>query len=427
MPKSAAVAPFERAQLPRKLCNVDRLIQAMQQRGLDGIVATQPLNVFYLATFNGIAHKADEPRPYAVLLSRRAPDRPVMVVADYYLATLIGQPSWIEDVRPYRSLMMPMDLPARRTDFDRFVPKHGAGLAWIDRAREAYQFDMSSALRGALKDLGLDRGRVGFDDMGVGLRLKLEGLEVADGYDPLMYARAVKTPEEMKLLERATRLNEEAIRRTVAAWDKGCTWRQLNRAYSLAVAELGGFVHDPGGMVWGHPRGADPAIMLQTGLEDHAVEEGTHVLFDCHGTIDLYCWDGGKTWVVGGQPSAETRRRAAAMAAACETLLGAMKPGAKVSELQAKARAAFRKAGADADSAAIFFHGLGLSHMELEQTLADGRPNGDWALQAGMVVPMHLLLPGGESERFWLEEVAAVGPDGGRPLFSWGPDPLTGG
>ena len=37
------------------------------------------------------------------------------------------------------------------------------------------------------------------------------------------------------------------------------TWRDLNRAYARAVVDLGGFVRDPGGMVWGHPRGADPA------------------------------------------------------------------------------------------------------------------------------------------------------------------------
>jgi len=427
MPKLAAVKPFERATLPKKLCNVDRLVEAMKQRGLDGIVATTPLNVFYLATFNGVAHKGDEPRPYAVLISRHAPEHPVIVVADYYLATLLGQPSWIEDVRPYRSLMMPMDLPAKRTDFDRFMPKHGQGVTWVDRARQAYTFDMGSALRGALKDLKLDKGRVAFDDMGFGLRLGLDGVEVVDGYDPLMYARAVKTPEEMKLLERATQLNEQAIHRTVASWEKGCTWRHLNRAYAMAVTELGGFVHDPSGMVWGHPRGADPAIMLQTGLEDYAVEEGAHVAFDCHGTIDLYCWDGGKTWVVGGELSAGTKLRAKATAAAAETLLAAMKPGVRVSELQVKARAAYRKAGVeDADSAAIFFHGLGLSHMELEQTRADGKPNGDWALEEGMVVPMHMLLPGGDHERFWLEEVAAVGRDGGRALFSWGPAPLTG-
>jgi hypothetical protein len=43
-----------------------------------------------------------------------------------------------------------------------------------------------------------------------------------------------------------------------------------------------------------------------------------------------------------------------------------------------------------------------------------------------MVVPMHLLVPGGERERYWLEEVVVVTPDGGRPLFSWGFGPLIG-
>jgi hypothetical protein len=74
----------------------------------------------------------------------------------------------------------------------------------------------------------------------------------------------------------------------------------------------------------------------------------------------------------------------------------------------------------------IFFHGLGLSHMDLEQATADGRPNTDWVLQDGMVAPVHLLYPGGEHERMWLEEVIAVSEDGGRPLFSWGFEPLTG-
>jgi hypothetical protein len=43
-----------------------------------------------------------------------------------------------------------------------------------------------------------------------------------------------------------------------------------------------------------------------------------------------------------------------------------------------------------------------------------------------MVVPVHLLYSGGEYERFWLEEVVAIGPDRGRPLFSWEFGPLTG-
>jgi Xaa-Pro aminopeptidase len=242
-----------------------------------------------------------------------------------------------------------------------------------------------------------------------------------------MYARAVKSGTELRLLERATQLNEAAIGRSIAAWKKGCTWRELGHAYARAAVDLGGFVRDPGAMVWSHPKGADAAITLQTGHEDGEIASGTHVMFDCHGTLDLYCWDGGKTWVASGEPTATGKRNADATASVAEALLEAMRPGARVSALQAHARAVYRKAGVPDSAGPIsFFHGLGLSHMDLEQRSADGRPNGDWALERGMVVPLHLLVPGGERERYWLEEVVVVTEGGGRPLFSWGFGPLAG-
>jgi len=419
---------FVREPLPKRFCNLERLLHSLRVRGLDGIVASLPYNVFYLSGFNAVAHKSDEPRPYAVLLSRHAPEHPVLVVADYYLATFLTQPTWVEDVRPFRAVMMALDLPPQHADIDRFIPNAGAAVDWIQRSRQRYAFDMASALRGALRDLRLDRGRVAFDDMGFGFRLGLEGVEVVDGYDPLMFARTVKTETEIRLLERATRLNEAAINQTIASWDRGATWRDLNKGYARAVIDLGGFVRDPGGMVWGHPRGNDAALMLQTGLEDDEISAGTHVMFDCHGTLDLYCWDGGKTWVVNGEPAGEGKRLAAATAAVAADLLGAMRPGARVSELQARVRETYRKTGVpDSATAVSFFHGLGLSHMDLEQTTADGKPNVDWTLEEGMVAPMHLLYPGGEHRRWWLEEVVVIAKDGGRPLFSWGFGPLIGG
>ncbi len=421
---SSGAPRFERTALPPCLANLDRLWHAMEARGLDGIVASSALNIFYLTSFNGIAHKADEPRPYAVVLSRHAPDHPILVIAEYYLASFLRQPTWVEDIRPFRAVMMPLDLPAQQTDIDRFIPD-GARPAWLDAARNRYSFDMRSAVVGALGELGLSNGRVGFDDMAAGLRLGIEGMQVADAYDALMFARAVKTAPEMALLERASALNQRAIENIVDAWEPGGTWRDLSHNYSVAVAELGGFVHDPGGSVWGHPRGSDAAIMLGTGLEDEVIAPGTHVMFDCHGSLDLYCWDGGKTWVVGGEMTPEGKRNAKATTAASETLLAAMKPGARVSELQTAARAAYAKAGvADANQAVAFFHGLGLSHMDIEQTLADGSGNGDWALEEGMVVPLHLLYPGDERERTWLEEIVAIDPEGGRPLFTWGFEPM---
>jgi hypothetical protein len=47
-------------------------------------------------------------------------------------------------------------------------------------------------------------------------------------------------------------------------------------------------------------------------------------------------------------------------------------------------------------------------------------------LEDGMVAPFHLLYPGGEHESMYLEDVIAITPSGGRPLFSWGFSPLTG-
>ena len=411
--------------LPKRFCNLDRLLHAMKARGIDGIVATGALNVFYLSGFVGMGHKADEPRPYAVVLSRHAPDHPIFVVADYYLSTFLTQPSWIEDIRPFRAVMMPLDMPAKRSDIDRFIPRSGAGTNWLEQSRQSYAFDMGTAMRGALRDLSLEKSRVAFDDMGYGTRLAIDGMQVADGYDALMFARTIKTETELQLLGRATQLNEAAITRTTREWRRGMTWRELSHVYTRSIAELGGFVRDPGGMVWAHPRGSESAIMVQAAPEDEAVEPGASVMFDCHGTVDLYCWDGGKTWIADGEPTGVTKRNADATARVAEALLDAMRPGARVSGLQAHAREVYRKSGlSNADDAVVFFHGLGLSHMDLEQSTADGKPNGDWMLEEGMVVPMHLLVPGGERERYWLEEVVVVGKNSGRPLFSWGFGPI---
>jgi Xaa-Pro dipeptidase len=388
----------------------------MKARGLDGIVATTPLNVFYLSGFNGIAHKADEPRPYAVVLSRHAPDHPILVVADYYLATFLSQPSWVRDIRPYRAVMMPIDRAPQREDIDRFIPKNSLEVGWMNDARRNYAFDMKTALRGALAELKLKN--VGSDDLGFARRL---GIEATDAYDALMFARSVKTPAELELLRRATALNRAAIERTAKAWGKGMRWRELNRAYHAAALDLGGFVRDPGAMVWGHPRGAEAALTLQTGLEDFEVERGQHVMFDCHGTLDLYCWDGGKTWVVGDEPQGEGKRNLRATAQVAEQLISEMKPGKRPSELQARGRELYRKAGvADPESAVIFFHGIGLSHWDIDSATHD------WPFEAGMVVPLHVVYPGGERARAWLEEVALITPHGGEAFFGWGYEPLHG-
>jgi Xaa-Pro aminopeptidase len=408
-------------------CQFSRLEYAMEKRGIDALVITQPINVFYLSGFIGIAHKADEPRPYALIYSRLSPKNPILIVADYYFASAVSRASWIEDIRPFRAVMMPLDLPANNIDIDKFLPQNLSDNHWGIQARRTYAFSYKNAIDVALKDLTLSRKKLAFDDLGLGYRLELENNLILDAYDVLMFARSVKTPEELKLLEQATKLNEQAILNTISDWKQDITWRQLDHTYAGHVHSLGGFVRDPGGMVWGHPRGDDRALILSTVQDDNIVEEGTHVMFYCHGTLNFYCWDGGKTWIVGGQPDGFSQKLKLATQEVAGAVINAMRPGTKISELQAYGRSIYRKTCVpSADDAIIFFHGLGLSHMDVELTKADGSSNHDWVLEEGMVVPLHLLYPGGQKERVWLEEVVAVEQDGGRPLFSWGFDVLTG-
>ncbi|MEK9720630.1 MAG: M24 family metallopeptidase [Quisquiliibacterium sp.] len=406
-------------------CNLERLAKAMTERQLDGLVLTQPYDVYYMSGFNATAHKGDEPRPYAFLVSREALHEPVLIVADYYLGNFLTAPIWVQDIRPFRAVMMPLDIAPRSQDIDLFIPASGKNAEWVERARRHFAFDMKTSVLGAVRDLGLEGKRIGFDDLAYGMRLGLPASALADAYDCMMDARSVKTRGEIARLERATSVNEKAIRAAISRWDPKMSWQEFTQVYDESALALGGFVRDPGGMVWGHPSGCDAAITLQTGREQELIPAGTHVMFDCHGTLDLYCWDGGKTWVAGADPNPQGARNANATAAVAETLMAAMRPGARISELQRLARDTYRKAGhPEPDSTLAFFHGLGLSHMDVPIERADGQSNADWRLEQDMVVPLHLLCPGGQHDRWWLEDVVHVTAQGGRGLFSWGFGPL---
>src|SRR6476661_4380057 len=101
-----ALPEFKRRPLPERFCNLGRLFETLEQRRLDGIVAYLRPNVFYLSGFAPPASAAvQETNGYAaVVISRHAPDHPIILVAEFDLAYFGHQPSWIKDIRPYATL-----------------------------------------------------------------------------------------------------------------------------------------------------------------------------------------------------------------------------------------------------------------------------------------------------------------------------------
>ena len=424
-PDFSRPAEFTPSPRPPRLCHVGRLFDTLEQRGLDGIVAYLRPNVFYLSGFAPPSNQSvQETNGYAaVVISRHAPDQPVLIVAEFDLAYFLHQPSWISDVRPYATLLQPFDIPLGPSPLDRFIPESRRATEWAARARAAYAPSLVAGVKRALHDLGLERSRIGFDEARLAQAVRPPDAEVVDAYGALKYVRQVKTAEELRLLRTATRLNQLAIERTIRTWSRGSTWQQLIHTYNVTATALGGFVRDPGAIVLANAPDGDPALSMHAGPEDFVVEPGTHIMWDCHGTWEHYCWDGGKTWVVDDEPRGEARTIADATATAMGELQEAMRPGVRLSDLQARGRRAFRTAGlGNADQAFIFFHGLGLEHIDME--VVDSHE--DWSLEEGMVVSAHLQVPGDAQHRSWLEEIFLVTPSGGQPFFGWDHQPLVG-
>ena len=415
-------AEFKRAPLPERLCNLGRLLDTMEQRGMDGLASYLRPNVLYLSGFAPPASASvHETNGYAaVVISRHEPQHPIIVLAEFDLAHFLSQPSWITDARPYATLLTPFDVAW--SALDHFVPAEVLKTERGRAARGHYATSLIEGTRRATQDLGLARATVGFDDLRFATAVAAPGLRVVDAYGALKYVRQVKTLEEVRLLRQATRLNQRVIEQTVRTWSRGMTWQELTRIYHTTAVSLGGFVRDPGAIVMANPPGIEPALYTQSGLEDFTVEPGMHIMWDCHGTWAHYCWDGGKTWVVDGEPRGRAHQIAEGSAAAMTEIQRVMRPGAKISELQAKGRHALRRAGVpNADQAFIFFHGLGLEHIDMEVPVSQH----DWSLEAGMVVSAHLQVPGDDRHRTWLEEIFLVGRDGGDPFFTWGNQPIA--
>ena len=68
---------------------------------------------------------------------------------EYYTGALARLGGWIKDVRPYRSMISPLDRAAQKSDLDRFVPQTVDNAPWIATARDAYAETMIDSLNSA--------------------------------------------------------------------------------------------------------------------------------------------------------------------------------------------------------------------------------------------------------------------------------------
>lgn len=415
--------------LPDKLCDLDRLVETLAAHDLDGLVSYISTNVLYLSGFisaGGHSYQ-DANGQAAVVISRRHPEESVVLVQETQVGYFVNQPTWIRDIRPYGgSLIRQMDLPSEEWSVDRFLPEAVRGTPWAKSLRGGYGRDLVSSVETAMRDLGLQAGRVGIDNPWLGKSIDMPDCEIVDAYRIVKHVRAVKSAVEVELLRAAALVNRKALEKTTREWVHGMTWHELGREYQKNIVDLHGFCREPSPFAIANPRGGDSAYLTHGGQDrDYVLEPGMRIMFDTHGTVANYCWDGGKTWYVGEEPGADELTIAVAYANVMRELRAALSRELRISELQALGRDILRKSGVpNPERDLIFFHGLGLEHGEAELPQGDGRSGTDWTLRRGMVIATHLYHPGSDRERYWYEDITHVTDEGGQSLYGWDDAPL---
>jgi Xaa-Pro aminopeptidase len=398
------------------LFNGRRAADLMRACALDAIVATSPVNVTYLSGYrnrlevetrdfmltpaggNGRAF-----RSYAVAALGR--DRPALVLHGLFAAGAVD--------------LGATAYPFGRVEFDFAHGRRGGGK--LTRALEAGEWPSPEpALAAALRDHGVEGGRVGIEMTGLTaserrrLPAGLPGVELCDCTVLLRFLRAVKTRGEVALLRKAAQTAERAAWGTLEGASEDATLDELAARFASLLAEDGA---EPEHFAFS-PRGTGIAMHSNATLRN----EVAYLDFGC--IRRQVRSDTGLT-VAFRPPERKLVERFQVLAETVATGAENLTPGTPTSTVWKAMRATV-------DGTSVVTspqgHGLGLEAREYPLVgpgsrrgrLRDGciELPSDLALEAGMVVNLEAatFLPGVAS--LHVEHSFVVGARGAQPLLS---------
>jgi Xaa-Pro aminopeptidase len=392
-PGAAPPADFD----GRALVNRARAHEVMERENLDGIVALNPVNVFYLANYLGYETQKLRTIPGFAVMARD-PTLPIfLVAAGADLMFLANGDREYPEVVPY-SRPVELERYLEAGDFSAepaaapvgawpaldttLQPREQAWRTFGQRANARRAATPEWALLRALNLAGLGKGRIAVDDWRIAGILQSLGrydVRCVPGDNVLRKIRLIKSDVEIGHMRRIARINQEACMATLRQLGSGATKEDIEQLFLLETAR----------------RGAK-AVWLATGtvggLTQGKVVPGEPMMFDAVSQRNFYHGDFGRT-VVLGEPSRELQACMAALRTGADLVLEKARPGMKYSELSRIVGDAMNKAYTG--GLTIRFgagpHSVGLQHTD--QPYRDGLPfvvPDDLTLEPGMTLTVDL-------------------------------------
>lgn len=380
------------------LVNRARARDVLEEYDLRGMVALDPINVYYLTNVVTIGVKFRTEYPGFATFARD-PEQPIFLVSgssaawdiangDRETAELVpyGFGGWNE--AEFNSDGLPVE-PKNGRSREYFVredvsltPREQRWAAAQARHAQDVAAGAAWGLARALKAQGIVKGRVAVDDMRIAAFLAqtdLVDVECVPGYGIFQLIRMVKTEQELAYQRIGGRNNGDAALATIRALEPGMTAADVEQIFRVQCAVRG---NDMGSIIAGMPSGG--------GFPDGELVAGKPFLVDAVSHFRQYHGDIARTFIIGDPPKSLLKRHRANQTAR-EAVFDAIKPGVKFSTLRDIGLQTMIKSGMPAHAVFVTPHSVGLQHDDNPRRLPGFGINAmDHELEENMVLTVDL-------------------------------------
>jgi Xaa-Pro aminopeptidase len=321
-----------------------RLTRVLDAEGLDALVASTPENVYYTTGFRSMAHPMFRGLEEYGVVTRQGTG---LVIPFIDSAGVAADRVTVDRIACFGKFHF------------NYAAEPGAVGARVREITAAPAASPADALHQVLHDLGVAGKRIGLDEAGLlpaawqKVHERLPGATLVPAYQLLRGARMVKSPEEVRRLERAARIAEDGVAAVLAMLEPGVTERDAAHVFEQEIVR----------------QGAQPFFTVVTMGEraaladvypaDRALRPGDMVRFDLGCVWEGYRSDIARTAVL-GKPDDKLARYYAGILAGEREAIRAMKPGVPASQIFELAVRVTREHGIPHYERHHVGHGIGL-------------------------------------------------------------------
>ncbi len=313
--------------------NSERAKQIMQKVGVDAIIAASPSNVYYVSDYYSMGMQLGcGIQGYALLPLNHEPALMAPVVeADL----VVESGTWIKDIHWYGCLKVNTSENPNVSEITKAI---------ISASQAEAEQTPCDALVIAVTNRGLAKKTLAVDSHGVNpsrwelIKKMLPDAKIVDGTKLLEEIKAVKTPDEVERIQKATEITEKSMEDALEIAQPGIMELDMSQMFSYSVSEDGGRVtHDNFGF---GERSAYPNP-IPTTLQ---LAKGDLIRMSLGSTWDHYHGEITRTAAM-GKASPEVEKRLKAVIDAQEAAFDAARPGSKFSDVYVAAQKELEKVG----------------------------------------------------------------------------------